>query len=130
MNPMDGIRGTGLYRHYDRRDFSKENEKLYLASYFGSLADVKSALESGAAVDKAVQEDGVTVLHMAAYHGNDAMVDLLLKHGANPSVRDRWNRAPADLAIDTYHFDLADKLTQLECQQITARKRKEAGLDP
>jgi ankyrin repeat protein len=50
------------------------------------LSIVNLADDEETAVDGA---GGYTPLHAAAFHGNDAAVDVLLKHGANPRARDR-----------------------------------------
>jgi ankyrin repeat protein len=76
---------------------------------------------------------GYTPLHSAAFHGNGDAVAILLRHGANPRVRDKkycatpagWaayagHRATADLILqaeidifDAINFDRADRVADI-----------------
>jgi hypothetical protein len=55
------------------------------------------ALELGTDVN-AVNEDGMTALHMAAEKGYDERVQFLLDNGARLDLKDRSNRLPIDVA--------------------------------
>ena len=44
-----------------------------------------------------------TALHWAAYHGNQELITLLIKHGASTQLKDIFGNTPADLAIEKGH---------------------------
>jgi hypothetical protein len=68
---------------------------LILAVRKGHTNVVKSLLQyMGPGGVKAKDCDGRTALHEAAAHGSAEIVDLLLKHKANPSAKDRQGREP------------------------------------
>ena len=54
---------------------------------------IEALLELGAKID-AVDRDGRNVLH----HHRGECVELLLRHGADPTVRDKEGKSPLDLA--------------------------------
>ncbi|XP_064623552.1 poly [ADP-ribose] polymerase tankyrase-2-like [Lineus longissimus] len=62
-------------------------------------------------VNKA-DEDGDRPLHYAACHGNKHAVEQLLKHGANPNVRNRVSTTPLWDACKVGNFDIVRLLTQ------------------
>jgi ankyrin repeat protein len=66
-------------------------------------------LEAGASVD-ARQQGGFTALHAAAAHGDIPLVDLVLAHGADPSLPTDTGEVAADLARSAGHADLAERL--------------------
>jgi uncharacterized protein len=45
-----------------------------------------------------VEADGTSALHWAAYRGDAAIVDLLLRAGAKPSIANRYGVTPVTLA--------------------------------
>jgi uncharacterized protein len=52
-----------------------------------------------------------TPLHYAAFEGRREMVDWLLRHGADPSIRDtKISKLPEDWAEHSGHKDLAEQL--------------------
>jgi len=57
----------------------------------------KALLASGAHID-AKDEEGNTPLHKAVLGGMETQVERLLKHGANPFVRNAAGKTPRDLA--------------------------------
>ena len=71
---------------------------------------VARALLSKKAVVTSQQTGGFTPLHAAAARGSMALVELLLAHGADPSVRNDAGRTPADLADEKGHRAIAEKL--------------------
>jgi ankyrin repeat protein len=88
---------------------------------------------------------GYTPLHAAAFHGNLAAADVLLKHGANPRIRDRrYSGTPAgwasyarkqdvfarlmaaDIHIDMFDaidFDRADRIPEILRRDPAALRR-------
>jgi ankyrin repeat protein len=58
------------------------NILIFILNFFSDLL-----LKNGAEANK--QDDkGITALHLAAYKGQDDNVEILLKHKANPNIRD------------------------------------------
>ena len=49
---------------------------------------------------KAVNSIGWTPLHYAAYDGHSAIVDALLKAGADGTAKNKDGKSPADLALE------------------------------
>jgi ankyrin repeat protein len=66
-------------------------------------------LDAGASAD-ARQQGGFTPLHEAALNGDDALVDALLSHGADPSLTDDDDNTAADHAARNGHRSLAERL--------------------
>jgi uncharacterized protein len=66
-------------------------------------------LDAGAPVD-AQQHGGYTALHEAALNGNDALVEVLLAHGADRALADNERRTAADHAERNGHAELAARL--------------------
>jgi ankyrin repeat protein len=75
----------------------------------GRTEVVALLLDAGAPVD-AQQHGGYTALHEAALNGNDALVDVLLAHGADVGLTDDERRTAADHAERNGHTDLAARL--------------------
>ncbi len=75
-------------------------------------ASVNTVDDPTTAVDETV---GYTALHAAAFHGNLAAVDVLLKHGANPQARDRrYGGTPAGWANFARKQDVFERLMAAE----------------
>jgi ankyrin repeat protein len=57
------------------------------------------------------RNDGATALHLAAFDGNAEVVETLLAHGADPSLRDEvYDGMPAGWAHAAGHENLAKRL--------------------
>jgi hypothetical protein len=50
---------------------------------------------------------GISLLHAAAFSGNEEIVTILLRSGANPDIQDSEGRAPADYAMLRNHIAIA-----------------------
>ena len=60
---------------------------------------------------RAGRNDGATALHLAAFDGNAEVVQTLLAHGADPSLRDEvYDGMPAGWAHAAGHENLAKRL--------------------
>jgi ankyrin repeat protein len=88
------------------------NALVYAAS-FGHIDVAIYLLNQGAQVNliPAGFDYSGTALHYAAFQGRREMVDLLLRHGADPAVRDtKINTLAEDWAEHSKHSDLAAHL--------------------
>lgn len=56
-------------------------------------------------VNAARAKDGCTALHLAQYRQQEEAVRVLLAHGADPNVRNKWGEKPSDSAMvaPVYH---------------------------
>ena len=63
--------------------------------------------------------DGVTPLMVAAGGGHDAVVELLIERGSNPSRRDAEGRSAAEYARSAGHAHLAARLDEVVDQDQT-----------
>ena len=84
---------------------------LHHAVRFRSPAAVETLLEHGAAVNQTCKRSGSTALHRAvtttgapSTAGKDAearqIIDILLQHGADPSIKNKSGKTPADYVRD------------------------------
>ncbi|MGL9779470.1 MAG: ankyrin repeat domain-containing protein, partial [Wolbachia sp.] len=76
---------------------------LHLAVECNSVPMVKLLLEKKVKVDEQMSGDvnsKFTALHIAASHGHQEMVQLLLDANANPSLKDSRGRTPRDIVGD------------------------------
>lgn len=83
---------------------------LNWASAFGTLEMVEYLCDKGADVNKGQKSSS---LHYAACFGRPGIAKVLLKHGANPDLRDEDGKTPLDKArerIDEGHRDVASIL--------------------
>src|SRR5712691_8686627 len=89
---------------------------LVHAVHKNALGTAEVLLERGADINRGGPE-GMTPLMMAAGYGNDDMVDLLLRHGADPHLRTKDGTTALDFAL-TGVSDI-DKFTLFRCQDST-----------
>jgi len=82
------------------------------------LAGVDRLLEEGVSLD-AVDPRGFGVLHLAALHGQLALVRRLLRAGADPARRDTLNRTPRDVAVMRGFVDVAAELAPLAAPDVS-----------
>ena len=76
----------------------------------GDTAIVGVLLDAGVDVDSR-RNDGATALHLAAFDGNAEVIETLLAHGADPSLRDEvYDGMPAGWAHAAGHENLAKRL--------------------
>jgi ankyrin repeat protein len=74
-------------------------------------AEVRRLVQSGADV-KAVQADGATALHWAAYHGDVSLASLLLEAGAEVAAPNRNGSTPLWLAASQGDAPMIEALLQ------------------
>ncbi|KAH8403010.1 hypothetical protein KR222_003102 [Zaprionus bogoriensis] len=76
--------------------------------------------------DVNVRCDGnMTALHIAAIHGRVELVRLLLQQGARPELLDDEHKMPVHYAIEEYHFEVLQLLSDHILQQKQEKQRQE-----
>lgn len=109
--------GREFYRHHDEfPEWSPTadaqevlDEALVYASSNRQPQAVTFLLDHGANISAVPYYQ--SALHVAAYNGDEEMIDLLLPRGADPSVRDTMHGGtPADWAAHGARPDLAERL--------------------
>jgi ankyrin repeat protein len=76
-----------------------------------SLREVILALSQGEAVD-ALDEAGRTPLFYAAKDGDSAIVNQLIRHGANPNAQDKSLETPLHFAAREYQLEASQSLIE------------------
>jgi ankyrin repeat protein len=105
----------------------RNEHDLIVAAEGNNLPSVEKALAAGAKVNHQTASEKMMALHMAAGNGNAQMVDCLLGHGADVRILDSKGRTPAVVAIEFGFYELAGRLTDLECQQIQKEQQAAPG---
>ena len=103
MSTTDNRRWARLLVHASGRASARVMETLLrtVMRHRAGLSIVNMADDRDTAVDGAA---GYTPLHAAAFHGNAAVVRILLRHGANPRARDeKYCATPAGWAAYAGH---------------------------
>ena len=91
----------------NRRTFEGQTY-LHACAKHGWEANARSFIEHGAQVNALDEKDGQTPLAVAVENGRIGMVQLLLKHGADPNLADwPWTR-PLVIAEETGNTAVAD----------------------
>lgn len=80
----------------------------------GDLEKVEGQIEAGADVNAPGSEQEWTALNFAAGKGNLAMVELLVKGGADVFLTGRDNRTPYKIAVAAGRADVARYLSEAE----------------
>ena len=74
---------------------------------------VRMLLDKGADPNAKAQS-GSTPLHTVAFTGDRASLDLLLKRGGDPAIRNNEGKTAADIATERRHEDVARSLAAIE----------------
>ncbi|XP_061579044.1 ankyrin repeat domain-containing protein 50 [Cololabis saira] len=85
---------------------------LYLLVLEARLDMATLLIEKGGVPLESRDSDGRTALHVACWQGCVEIVDLLLKHGANPNARDSQGRPPLHSVAWTGHTKVGHHLLQ------------------
>jgi len=95
-----------------RRDDDEEVSSLLFAAYENDISTIHSLLMRK--LDLNISDyDGRTALHIACSEGHTEVVKFLMKHGANPTIKDRMNNTPLDDAIRCSHTQIIDFLKKI-----------------
>lgn len=100
------------------------NNAFVYACMRNQLEAAKLLLEKGADINAIPPgfDFAGTPLHYAALRGHRPMIEFLLKHGANPTVKDtKVNNTPAGWADYAGHKELRDYLDQTAQEQSSSR---------
>jgi ankyrin repeat protein len=92
----------------DVRDNSN-NTALLCATFMVHTEFTRMLLERGAMIDAC--EGGWTPLHWAAMKGEIGAVQLLLEHGADVNVRDKYGETPSQVGSSWGHHEIAELLS-------------------
>jgi ankyrin repeat protein len=109
---------------------SKENSPKPRQELFKNIAqrgDTQRAEELMGRSNNTVDEDGMTLLHHAAYQGNQAFARWLLAHGADSNARDNGRGTPLHQAALANQREFAVFLIQ---QGADIRAQASAGAAP
>ena len=101
-------------------DYHQVLTPLQLASTIGNIFIVEKLLNAGADVN-AVNKEGETALHFAAWNGFTGITRLLIEHGADMGVLDRYGLSPLMMANQR---DWEDVVTILEQHNAALVKSK------
>lgn len=74
-----------------------QHSLLYVSARAGFYDTTEALLEMGVPVNEK-QVDGSTALHAASFYRQQPVVELLLRHGADPTITNKWGNFPADEA--------------------------------
>eukprot|EP00731_Ephydatia_muelleri_P037200 Em0417g1a len=84
---------------------------LYLAARSGYHDTTLALIKAGAPVNHQ-QVDGSTPLHGASFYGQREIVEMLLEHGADPAIKNRFGCTPAEDARDESIKAVFEKFTE------------------
>ena len=84
---------------------------LYLAARSGYHDTTLALIKAGAPVNHQ-QVDGSTPLHGASFYGQREIVEMLLEHGADPAIKNKFGCTPAEDARDEGVKAVFEKFTE------------------
>jgi len=102
-----------LLLSYDANPNAKDSydwSLLHYTAIWGYTDMTKLLLNKGANLDPIENDRGQTPLHLSAYHGHKADVELLIAHGANANVKDWDDKTPLTLAKENGHTEIVELL--------------------
>ena len=100
---------------------SNDETPLTYAIVWGHKRAVETLLAEGARPNH--PRTPWTPLMYAAFEGDPTILRVLLRFGANPLLRDRWRRTPADIARFKGH-DRIERLLRASQETRQVRKRR------
>ncbi|QVL31064.1 PQQ-binding-like beta-propeller repeat protein [Telmatocola sphagniphila] len=100
-----------------------QREALWAAVRSNKLKEIQAALDKGVDVN-AVNEYGVSALWIAAGKGNQEVIELLVKRGADVNSRDLiWYQTPLSSAVSGRHLKAAEFLIKSGAKDTDAAFR-------
>ena len=91
----------------------QRNQPLHAALSLGKDSVIIQTLLAHGADANAAQVGGFTPIFSAAAANREDLVELLIKHGANPHQRNDQGKSPAEYARERDHAELASRLEAL-----------------
>lgn len=91
---------------------------LYLLVLESRLDMATLLIEKGGVPLESRDSEGRTALHVASWQGCTELVDLLLKHGANPNAQDKAGRPPLHSVAWTDNAEVGRRLLQASSVNI------------
>jgi hypothetical protein len=85
----------------------------------GHLAVIRRLLEAEANINRQDVFGGHTPLYLAAMNGNREIVEVLMKAGADASLRNQFNLTASEMARNNDHTDLADYIMNYDASDAT-----------
>ena len=109
------LNGDDVSKKDPRKKSKTSKQKVITEFLYGCMENdantIKRMIMSGVDVNL-MDYDRRTGLHIAASEGFEEIIELLVKHGADASIKDRWNSTPIDDAIRLNKIKIADILTE------------------
>jgi hypothetical protein len=109
--------GPGIKRQkrqkFGYNEYPKNATSLYYAASFGIGHVVLALLEQGAEVDADGGRLGATAFHAAALRGHVKIMEILLKHGADPNKMDIIKKTPLHSAALTGNMEVIKYLLDI-----------------
>src|SRR5476649_610567 len=87
-----------------------QNGAIHDAAKAGDLEKVKALLSAHPDLINSKDTNGITLLYIAAYHGNKDLAEFLLANQAEVNARDDFGDTPLNCAALRNHRDVAKLL--------------------
>ncbi|XP_060944865.1 ankyrin repeat domain-containing protein 50 [Limanda limanda] len=87
-------------------------DETTLRQPFKREVSVKKLIDSGVSINQLCSTDGQTFLASAAHEGSVDVVELLLKHGSDPLIRDHQGQTPLNLTSRQGHVKVLTVLLE------------------
>lgn len=89
----------------------KSNEQLFAAIIEGDIEQIQRLIEEGLNVNLA-DENGCTLVHLAAFNNKKEIVEFLFEKGANINAVDKEQRTPLHYAVSEGHEEIVKFLLE------------------